>query len=138
MKDIELKRKDKERILKWLGIEEETLRTDNTKDILEKLGIEEEALKTDNIRFYLTIYSDEELRGFERIYNCLNKLMERVEHPIIRDVTLRGFRELSYEVKRAVEYYNKYIPEEFKEKFKFDVSKLEEKLLSLQKEFVKY
>jgi len=94
-------------------------------------------IKTNNSKFYLRIYSDEEIKMFERLYDNLIELRDIFEGPTVGDVTLPKFKGLTQKFTRAVNNYNEYVPEEFKRKFGFDVEKLEKKILCLQKEFIK-
>lgn len=82
-------------------------------------------------------YSDLDVIRFKGIYDNLTELMEIIENPIIWDVTSLGFDELIKKSKRAIDNYNKYIPEEIQGKFSFDFNKLEGLILSLQREFIK-
>ncbi len=112
------------------------LKSNYFRDMLKELGIDEGAFKP-HIRFYLRIYSDEELKMFRRLYDNLTELMETFENPTVGDVSLPRFKGLMQKAKRAIYNYEKDVPEEFKRKFSFDVNKLEEIILSLQEEFIK-
>jgi patatin-like phospholipase/acyl hydrolase len=80
-------------------------------------------------------YDEESLQKFMKMYCELDELMEIFKNPTVGDVTMPGFELLLQKTEKAVERYERLVPEEFREKLGFDKNKLEEIILSLQKEF---
>jgi len=80
-------------------------------------------------------YNDDDLQKFVKMYCELDELMERFKNPTVRDVTMPGFELLLQKTNKAVERYERLVPEEFREKLGFDKNKLEEIILSIRKEF---
>jgi hypothetical protein len=80
-------------------------------------------------------YDDESLKKFKRMYDDLNELMERFKNPTVGDVTMSRFELLIQKTEKALKIYERIVPEDFRKKFNFDKSKLEEITSSLYKEF---
>jgi len=104
--------------------------------LFKKLNIEKRYYKFSH-QPHLMIYQDGEIKSFERFYNTLLELSEIFNDLTVRDVKIIRFNELVKKSQRAINDYLKYVPEEFKNKFDFDVENLEEKISYLRKEFVK-
>ena len=84
------------------------------------------------------LYTDGELKMFERIYDDLSELKKTFEEDLtVKDMKIPRFKELVQRTKRVVKRYEKYVPEEFRKKFYIDIGKLEETINELQKEFYK-
>lgn len=81
-------------------------------------------------------YDDKTLIKFKMLYDELNELMGIFANPTVGDVTMPGFELLLQKTERAVDRYERLVPEEFREKLGFDKNKLEGIILSLQKEFL--
>ena len=80
-------------------------------------------------------YNDDDLQKFVRMYCELDELMEIFKNPTVGDVTMPGFELLLQKTNKALDHYERLVPEEFREKLGFDKNKLEEIILSIQKEF---
>jgi bifunctional DNA-binding transcriptional regulator/antitoxin component of YhaV-PrlF toxin-antitoxin module len=80
-------------------------------------------------------YDDESLIKFKKLYDELDELMHIFENPTVGDVTMPKFRFLLKKTERAVERYETLVPKEFREKLNFNKDKLEEIILSLEREF---
>lgn len=85
--------------------------------------------------FILKKYDDETLIKFKRLYDELNELVDIFKNPTVGDVTMPKFEFLLKKTERALERYESLVPKEFREKLDFNKDKLEERILSLQKEF---
>ncbi len=80
-------------------------------------------------------YDDESLKKFKRMYDDLNELMDIFKNPTVGDVTMPKFELLLQKTDKAIERYERLVPEEFRNKLGFDKSKLEELTSSLHNEF---
>jgi len=89
----------------------------------------------EELSFLLKKYDDEHLKKFKRLYDNLNELMEIFKTPTVGDVTMPGFELLLQKTEKAVDCYERLVPKDFREKLGFDKNKLEEIILSIQKEF---
>ncbi len=87
----------------------------------------------ESLSFILRKYDDEILKKFKRMHDCLNELMDIFENPTIGDVTMPGFELLLQKTNKALERYERFVPEEFREKLCFDKNKLEDLILSIKK-----
>ena len=106
-----------------------------TNHLFKKLGIEKRYYHF-SPQPYLKIYMDEEIKSFERFYNHLIEVSEIFNNPTVGDVKQKRFNELIKKYEKARENYLKYVPEEFRNKFNFDINKLEEMISSLEKEYI--
>lgn len=80
-------------------------------------------------------YNEGDLRVFKRCQEDLTELEEIVDDLRIKDLIPKRFNELKHKSKKAIEEYNRWIPNEVKEKFYFNTKKLEDKIDSIQREF---
>ncbi len=80
-------------------------------------------------------YNEGDLRVFKRCQEDLTELEEIFDDLRIKDLMPKRFNELKHKSKKAIEEYNRWIPNEVKEKFYFNTKKLEDKIDSIQREF---
>jgi hypothetical protein len=89
----------------------------------------------EELSILLKKYDDEALIKFKRLYDTLDELMGVFKNPTVGDVTMSGFELLLQKTNKALDRYERLVPEDFREKLGFDKNKLEEIILSIQKEF---
>lgn len=82
-------------------------------------------------------YDDDTLIKFKRIYDELNELMDIFANPTVSDVTMPKFGFLIQKTEKTIDRYKRLVPEEFREKMGFNKNRLDELILSIQKEFFK-
>jgi hypothetical protein len=80
-------------------------------------------------------YDEGDLRMFKRCCDDLKELEETINDLTIKDIAPQRFNELKHKSKRYIEEYNRWIPNELKEKFYFNTKQLEDKIYSIQREF---